>query len=270
MKTSNIFWGTLFIALGLLFLLINFSALNLDWENIWQLWPIIIVLLGISMLVNSISGSGGDYSSHEYREAFDSSITNVVLYLEGGAGNIKIGSITDNLIFVKTECTKSNFNFIKTDTNNIAKLKLRLRGTSFLFNNIKCNSKVDIALNEEPIWKLDFNLGAASTRLDLTKYKVEDIKMDMGAANLDVKLGALSEHLNFNLNSGASKIDISVPEEVGTQIKMDAVLSSKNIVGFKNLKSGLYRTEGFNDAEKKIFIEIDSGVSSINISRYLE
>ena len=268
MKTSNIFWGTLFIVLGLLFLLVNFSAINLDWENIWQFWPVIIVLLGISILVKSIVGSSSDYSSNEYRETFDPSITNAALYLEGGAGNIKIGSITDDLIIAKTECTNSNFDFIKTGTDNIAKLKFSIREASYLFNNIKCISKVDIALNEKPLWKLDLKLGAASTRLDLTKYKVEDIKMDLGAAKLDVKLGALSKHLNFKLNSGASQIEISVPEEVGCEIVANAVVSKKDISGFNKIKSDLYRTANFQETDKKIFINIDCGVSSITVRRY--
>jgi hypothetical protein len=92
----------------------------------------------------------------------------------------------------------------------------------------------------------------------------------MGAASLDVKLGSLSEETRLNVEAGASNIDILVPEEVGCQVKTDDVLSSKNIYGFTKIKSDLYRTEGFDDADKKIFIEIDCGVSSINIRRYEE
>jgi hypothetical protein len=268
MKTSNIFWGTLLIVLGLLFLLVNFSAINLDWENIWQLWPIIIILFGISMLVKSISGSSSDYSSNEYREVFNPSITNAVLSLVGGAGNIKIGSVTNDLIFAKTECANSNFDIIKTSTDTVARLKFCIREANFLFNNTKCISKVDIALNEKPLWKLDFKLGAASTRLDLTKYKIQDIKMDLGAAKLEVKLGALSEHLNFKLNTGASQIEISVPEEVGSEIIAKDVISKKDISGFIKINSGLYRTGNFDMTDKKIFINIDCGVSSITVRRY--
>jgi len=90
----------------------------------------------------------------------------------------------------------------------------------------------------------------------------------MGAALLEVKLGALAERTNFYVDAGASKIDISVPEEIGCQIKIDNVLSRNDIKGFKHFNSGLYRTEGFNEAEKKIFIDISTGVSSVKIVRY--
>ena len=56
MKTSKIFWGTLFIVLGLLVLLNNFSSINVHWGDLWQFWPILLVLMGISMLVKNKFG----------------------------------------------------------------------------------------------------------------------------------------------------------------------------------------------------------------------
>ena len=106
--------------------------------------------------------------------------------------------------------------------------------------------------------------------LDLTKFKVENIYVGMGAASLKVKLGTLSEETRLNIEAGASSIDISVPKDVGCQVITDDVLSSKNLYGFIKIKSGLYRTAEFDEASKKIFIEIDCGISSINIRRYSE
>jgi len=53
MKTVNIFWGTLFISAGLLWLNNEFSfiVLNTDWTM--QYWPILIIIVGISILINS-------------------------------------------------------------------------------------------------------------------------------------------------------------------------------------------------------------------------
>ena len=106
--------------------------------------------------------------------------------------------------------------------------------------------------------------------LDLTKFKIEKIDVSMGAAALNVRLGTLSDKTRLNVEAGASDIDIMVPEEVGCQVRTDDVLSSKNLHGFTKIKAGLYRTDGFDEAGKKIYIEIDCGVSSINIRRYEE
>lgn len=307
MKTSHIFWGTLFIVLGLLILINNFTPIDLSWGNLWQFWPVVLVLLGISMLVKNVAGksliSGAaaiilavvlfasvkytlsfifnedydinigsgvdkDYTVNEYTEAFDSSITTAILYLEGGAGTFRIGSETDDLIYAKTEGLINNFNFNKNQLDSVANINLNMQDANFSLGKTKFKNKVDIALNKKPKWDLDFKLGAASIMFDFSKYNVEDINLDMGAASLDVKLGALAHKLDFKVNAGASKIIISVPEEVGCEISTDAVLSTKNISGFEKIESDLYRTSNFNNSEKNIFIDISCGVSSIEIYRY--
>jgi hypothetical protein len=308
MKTSHIFWGTLFIVLGLLVLLNNFSAVNLQWGNLWQFWPILLVLIGISMLVKNKFGKSalagaaaillaillftsvklstdfikGDFelvlngdedynfAITEYRESFDTTIAKAKLYLEAGLGSFNIGDTTSELIFVKTEGIEKNYKLTKSDYDNVSKLKLKMHKTTFHLGKNKFRNRVEIALNENPTWDINIDGGAAAMNLDLTKFKIENIYVGMGAASLDVKLGSLSEKIRLDIEAGASNIDILVPKEVGCQVRTDDVLSSKNIYEFIKIKSGLYRTEGFDNAEKKIFIQIDCGVSSINIRRFEE
>ena len=308
MKTSHIFWGTLFIVLGLLVLLNNFSAINLQWGNLWQFWPILLVLIGISMLVKNKFGKSalagaaaillalllftsvklttdfikGDFeltlngdedynfAITEYRESFDTTIAKAKLYLDAGLGSFNIGDTTSELIFVKSEGIEKHYILTKSDYDNVSKLNLKMKKTTFHLGKNKFRNIVDIALNEKPTWDINIDGGAAAMNLDLTKFKIENVDVGMGAASLYVKLGALSDKTRLNVEAGASDIDILVPEDVGCQVKTDDVLSSKNIRGFIKIDSDLYRTAGFDEAGKKIFIEIDCGVSSINIRRYEE
>ncbi|UCH66786.1 MAG: hypothetical protein JSW63_06590 [Ignavibacterium sp.] len=307
MKTSHIFWGTLFIVLGILILANNFSTINLYWDNLVQYWPLVLVLLGISMLVKNVAGKSliagaaavvlalvifasvnfttsfvfdddyevdigsgvkGDYSIREYREAYDSSITNAILYLDGGVGNFRIASETDDLIYTMLEGPTNNFNYSKNQIDSVANINLNMKDFTVNLGSSKIKNKVDIALNTEPLWDLDLAFGAASMKFDFAKFKVEDINIDMGAARLDIKLGALVDNVNFNLNAGMSQINITVPEEVGCEINTDAIFSRKNIKDFEKIESDFYRTENFESADKKIFINIDCGVSSIDVRRY--
>ena len=308
MKTSHIFWGTLFIVLGSLVLLNNFAAINLHWGNLWQFWPILLVLIGISMLVRNKYGKSAlagaaaillalllftsvklstdfikgdfefvlnddedyDFAITEYQESFDTSIAKAKLYLDAGLGSFSIGDTTSMLIFVKTEGIEKHYKLTKRDYDNVSKLNLKMKKTTFHLGKNKFKNRVEIALNENPTWDINIDGGAASMNLDLTKFNIENIDVGMGAAALYVKLGSLSDRTRLNVEAGASDIDILVPEEVSCQVKTDDVLSSKNIYGFTKIKSGLYRTAEFDESGKKIFIEIDCGVSSINISRYGE
>jgi hypothetical protein len=51
MKTSHIFWGIFFIALGGLILLNNFTYIYFDWETLAKLWPVVLILWGLSLFV---------------------------------------------------------------------------------------------------------------------------------------------------------------------------------------------------------------------------
>ena len=304
MKTSSIFWGTLFIVLGLLVLINNIAPVSLYWGNLWQFWPIILVLFGIAMLVknkvgkmvlasaagitlaiiifssvklttNFIEGDfdvifddDGEFTLTEYNEEYQSNISKAVFDLDGGVGSFNISDSTNKLIYIRTDGLDNNFRLTKNEIDSTSKLYFKMKRTKFHFGKNKFKNKVDIALNENPTWDLNFDIGAASVNLDLTKFKVESIDLNIGAASLKTKLGALAEKTRFDIDAGASKIEISVPEKAGCQLRMDDVLSSKNIDGFKFIKSGLYRTEGFNEAKNKIFINIDCGVSSIKVYRY--
>jgi len=211
-----------------------------------------------------------NFAITEYQESFDTTIAKAKLELDAGLGSFNIGDTTRELIFVKTEGIEKHYILTKSDYDNVSKLKLKMKKTTFHLGKNKFKNRVDIALNEKPTWDINIDGGASAMNLDLTKFKVENIYVGMGAASLDVKLGTLSDKTRLNVEAGASNIDILVPEEVGCQVQTNDVLSAKNIHGFIKIDSGLYRTAGFDEAGKKIFIEIDCGVSSINIRRYKE
>ncbi|HEX9253534.1 MAG TPA: hypothetical protein VF870_14915, partial [Ignavibacteriaceae bacterium] len=63
-------------------------------------------------------------------------------------------------------------------------------------------------------------------------------------------------------------IDILIPDSVGCEIKSDAALSSRNYEGFIKINNDLYRSENFDKFTKKIYIDIDCGVSSIDVKIY--
>ncbi|NCA85066.1 MAG: hypothetical protein EOM83_05750 [Clostridia bacterium] len=50
MKSKNVFWGIILISIGLLFVLRNFGYIDFGWYAVRQLWPVILVILGISLL----------------------------------------------------------------------------------------------------------------------------------------------------------------------------------------------------------------------------
>jgi hypothetical protein len=52
MKPKHVFWGLLLVTLGTLILINNFSLINLDLAGLWKLWPAVLILWGISFIIN--------------------------------------------------------------------------------------------------------------------------------------------------------------------------------------------------------------------------
>lgn len=50
MKYKPLFWAIILIAIGVIFILNNFGILNFSWYNFWQLWPLLLIFSGISVL----------------------------------------------------------------------------------------------------------------------------------------------------------------------------------------------------------------------------
>jgi len=306
MKTSHIFWGTLFIVLGLLVLINNFTTIFMDWGTIWKLWPAAIILLGISLLIKDKLGKGvvagvaaliiavsvfatfkttahfihddftivfdemddSEFEVTEYKEVFDSSITKAFLEFDAGAGSFNVKDTTHQLLMMKTEGIKDNYKLKRFDSDSSSKIQFSMKHTRFRIGGKNYKNKVNISLNSNPVWDLEFDIGAASVKLDLTAYKINNLNIDMGAAALDVRMGDLNDETKIDIDAGASDMDLFVPEGSGCQIKTDIALSSKNFHGFEKIKKNFYQTSNFEEAEKKIYIEIDCGVSSISVRRY--
>lgn len=305
MKTSHIFWGVFFISIGGLVLLGNLTALDFTWHSAWKFWPMVLVLIGVSILVKNQIGKGivaglaafvlaltiyasvsattnlidndfeinfGDevvyYDTTYFSQEYSDSIETASLQFSAGAGGFKMLTPTDKLIDFRTEGAENNYKLNRNDSGSNTDITFKMKNTHLKFGKNNYKNSVEMSLNSKPEWDLNFDIGAASMDLDLTEYKINKLDIDMGAAALNVKFGDLADVSRFKLDAGASDIDILIPESVGCEINSDAALSSKNYEGFEKINKKLYRTDNFDSAKKKIYIDIDCGVSSIDVKKY--
>ncbi len=309
MKTKHVFWGLLFVTIGVLVLLNNLNSLRFEWYDATRYWPLVLVLLGISIMIpnkiikafvagisaillavvifaafktgintitdniiiegdNGLNFSFDDSTSfNTYVSNYDSSIKTANLKVDAGGGYFKLIDSTDELIKVFST-SNVNYSLTSETDNNGADLNLKMEDHRLRFHKGKLNNKTEIMLNTKPAWNLDLDIGASSVDMNLTKYNINNLKLDVGAASIKIKLGEMSDETNLKLKAGVSSIDIEVPENVGCEIRSDVNLSSKHYSGFNEISSSLYRTENFSKSGKKIFLSLDTGVSSITVSRY--
>jgi hypothetical protein len=212
------------------------------------------------------NSSVSDYEEQNLSIPPDSLTKNAVLDLDAAAGTFTVEGVTSDFMTFKKTGDIGNYSLTTRDTNGVKRINLSLEKEN-IRHSVRRN-KVEIRLSEKPAWNMIFNVGAADMNLDLTSYIVDAVSVDAGASSIKLKLGDKSPCTKVSLNAGASSIKVEVPQGTGCQIKSESFLISRNFKGFETKGDRVYQTSNFGSSSKKIFITIETAVSSIDVSRY--
>jgi hypothetical protein len=306
MSYRKIFWGLLLVMIGVLFILKNTGVFFFSWHSVWQLWPVILILWGISLipvkdwikLVLSLvtvvitliavqqygpkdnhkwnfewnddkkGDNDGDTATYNniMSEDFDSLTKFAELKLNIGVGNFKINDSTSKLIEIKHDNDNANYSMTAKAQDSLTTVDISLEKGEFNGGNIKNN--VELKLNTNPIWDMELNVGAAEVKFDLSSFKTRNLKIQGGASDLDLKLGAALPLTDVKLEAGAASITIRIPESAGCEIVSNTFLASKDFKGFTKTGSQHYQTPNFATSTNKIKIDLQAGVASVDVIRY--
>ncbi len=302
MKYRNIFWGVILILIGILFTLENLNLINFNVRELWRLWPVVLVLWGISIIpvdkwirlglvLLVLAGSvffmldravewenereynveWPEIENGPFQQDFD--ITNedstefATLSMEAAAGTFSLRDTTNSLLQFSQNETGIQYKYYVKKTDDRVKINIETSEGRVVLNK-NSDSKVRIKLNESPLWNIYLEAGAAAVNFDLTSFKVKKINLEAGAASLKLKLGDKYPETNVNIEAGASEIVVKIPKESGCDLEVSALFSGKNIEGFDKIDHGHYQTANFNTAANKVYLELNAAVSSYTIIRY--
>lgn len=303
-KSGQIFWGILFLTLGILFFLDKYDVLQTDFYFIWDLWPVVFVFIGLMVIVrdtffrpivgalfgayvglmifgglnNTFSGNFVDvdvdfdeedfHQVQKFYEPFDEEIQFADLYLTAGIGICEISSSTRDLIRGIARGTNTDYYFDTEQAENKAKIVLDLNKEEFRIRGGGIESKLDVQLNEEPVWDLDLEIGAAKANFDLTDYKVRKINLKTGATETKIKIGDLYDETYIDVDMGAASLEIKIPREFGCKIDGEMALIKKDFKDFIEKDDDTYVTENYNNTNNKIMINVEGAIASLRVVRY--
>jgi hypothetical protein len=297
MNTGKIFWGVFFIVAGALLLIDRLGLLLIDFSTAWRFWPLVLILWGASLLVPSpkarwfaagfgavalailvvafvhmiwepdFAGWDSEVTRQEFVEKFEGPVDRAVLRLDAGVGSFIIEDTTDHLFTATARSSFGEFDIRRESRNGEETISMEMIGGRRLRIG-RIQNYVRMRLSPEPVWEIDIDAGAAKIQLDVSPLKVRTVLVNSGASSITVRMGSRLDHSKVMVDAGASSIRLEVPEEVGCSLFVDAPLSSKSISGFTKTGEGLYETEDYRTAERRIEVTIDAGVSSLRVTRY--
>lgn len=211
--------------------------------------------------------NSSDENLQEFSEPYRNGVKYAKVEANYGAGELKIGSPTSNLIYASNSSMfiRQGFN-VRYDGSNEAEIKFTSEGKTKDLK--KQDSRFVMSLNTNPVWSFDFELGVCDVDFDFSNYKVSEINMECGVCNVDMKLGSLHDNTKINVETGVSKITVRVPESAGCRIECESALSSKSFEGFTKVDRGVYEAGNYGAASQNIVVELSGAVSDIDILRY--
>lgn len=303
MNLGRLLWGIIVIFVGVVFLLINFGYLEASvWANIWQLWPLILVGIGLSILSRSLSEAGkiivnifailillaalilvvspknqfyskiinSKQSSEVTTQVIDEDLsgTNKPLSVEVKTGASKLNINGSSEKFATGEL-QSNFTELEINRSSSSKedkleilTNVRRRVIGFGKNDLS------LALNNQLPLSLELNTGALDGTLDLSNLNLKSLVIKSGASSYDITLGDKADLLTGEFSVGASSIALNIPKSVGLKFTSNSGLSSNNFEKQDLKRTGdTYISENYDTATKKIELTFKTGASSIELER---
>jgi hypothetical protein len=287
-------FGLVITAVGVLLLLGTLNVLDFPWETVSRLWPLALVLWGMAILSGrrgaaglvsvaflvflfSLAAIGYLWSQGKWGPVGEVKVQNLVaaytdptnsasLKIQGGAGTFTLDRLTDQLVTARTETNRGEYALDSLRSDQ--KERVTLSSPSWQgFWWGRYRNKAEVALHAQPLWEIEADMGAAKIDFDLTPFRIGRLHLKTGATSMQVRLGDRADETRFVLETGASSAEIAVPQSSGVEVTNKSGLTSLDLPGL--VKSGnVYRTDGFDVAEKKIYITLQAGVSSIEIERY--
>ncbi|MDR1345142.1 MAG: DUF5668 domain-containing protein [Bacteroidales bacterium] len=293
---GKLFAGIALITIGIIWLLSSLDVINLNWRDIWHLWPLIVVWIGISLLpipeiyrllLNILTLGIGllmlllphiDKSNRlEWNEVTivqdnkwqtDPIGSNNTCFLYDKASlDLSIGAST--LIFDTSRllvATAGSEAFVVSVNSDTITRTASVAVTSAA-HNILDNRAITLKLNPNPVWDMNLNIGDCSGTINLTPFKVQNLELNAGATHIVVRLGDRADKVKAEISAGASDITLEVPKTMRCIIEKEAAFISSNFKGFKK-QNGKYVAEAEGISKGTVFIEIEAGVSQIQVKRY--
>ncbi len=292
---GNLFLGLIILSVGIFYLCKNYGWLpeNLNLE-ILRLWPVLIIAVGLSLLNNKgfLSKTIGfiiflivititsfiifygvkndtkpilNENPFKIERSEKTNYSSVVI--KSGVGKVNITGGSEELAEGNLRSNISNLKIDNDTSSEKQKLSLEVESRDRIELLSEVKNDLTVKLNSELPTDIFLNLGVADSKLDLREVLVNNLDIEIGVSNLDLIMGDRAEMAKVNLRSGVSSVKISLPDNVGSKIIIKEGLSSKQLKDFEKIDDETYQTSNYDEAEKKIEIDLDIGISRLEINR---
>ena len=263
MTTWRLFWGIILIGIGFLLLADNLGLVDFNFAFIW---PLALILLGIFVLLGPRLGGGNADMEHIALPLEGANEAQVSI--EHGAGQLILRGPAPSGQLVEGDFSAVDIH--SSHSKDKAILKNSTSSEAWMAFPWMWGGgplRWDFGLTDQVPISLRVQSGANSNELDLRDLQVKDFRLETGASSTKLVLPAKAGFTHVDIDSGASSIEIEVPEGVSADIRVSSGMADIAINTTRFPRNGKhYTSPDYESAANKAQIEIDTGMSSVRIS----
>lgn len=209
-----------------------------------------------------------EMSTSLFTEEYRDSAARAILNISGGATQYILKDTTADLFQANVSKSFANYSLVSTTNDSTAVLNFKMKGKSKWKLNDEKGNKAVLKLNTNPIWDINIEMGAGTTRFDLSPFKVKSVHIEGGAASFEIKLGSPLQTTTVSVETGVSEIEIAIPSSAACKINVDSGLSSNDFPDFIKQEDGSFITRNYKEGVKAIILNLEGGLSKFEVTRY--
>jgi len=286
-------WGIFLLFLGIVFLLQTLNVLPWAlWGTLWRFWPVLLIAIGLGFLLARFNvwlvsvlilallfaclgiaiwqygpSAPIGQSTKSYSEPLDG-LEQAQIEVDLTLGSLTMSSLPPgSLNFVEADSTARNAG-MRVDFSrqgSEGRLYLSEERDNVPFSN-EGDNRYQVRLTRDIPLTLNIKTTASDNELDLSGLEVTELRLDIDAASCKVTMPSSTEVVNVYIKIDVANLEITIPDGVAAKIQADTDLSSFDINGNRFQKQGdYYISENFDTAQNRIYLEIDSDVSRVQI-----
>lgn len=304
-RGPDLFWPIILIGAGVIFLLANLGLIPSNpWPIIWNLWPVILIVIGLDILfgrrsllgglVGAIMGLiliagliflliaqpnlpglsfnvGNAQLQTRHIETPLAGIETANVTLDYGSGSYRLYALSDSDKLIDGDVSYyGSLNFDVNASDNRANVRIDSRLSGVFFGFMTPDEKWDIGLNTQPTYDLDLNYGSGGGNADLSQLNLSGGQIDGGSGHVDVRLPATGK-FTLRADGGSGGLTFRASGKMALRVEYDHGSGGINpssrlqLVSGERNRDGVYETENFRSASDAITLIVSGGSGSVNI-----
>jgi len=285
-RNRSLFWPVVLITVGLLWLLRNLNVFPaLDFTLLFDLWPLILVVVGINLIIGPRLGwlralvavaavvlavgyvvlapalgiSSAAVVQHAERSEPIGDAASARLDLHSSLGQTTIQALNDSTNLFEAEI--NYFGELRYEVEGTVEKTITLRVDDHspnpdLFNQFLDDADLDwfIGLTTAVPLQIEYSAGVGDVELDLSGLALTALGVDGGVGKVHIVLPATGDFYEVHINAGVGEFSVEIEEGANLELVLDGGI-------------GEFRVEVPVGAAMRL--EANPGIGSVSVPEWL-